>query len=284
MPCFQPLRRAAAALCASSLLWAAGLAAAQDDAGQLNQRFWVQLGGFRASADSSARVDYPSGGRTGTVVDLERDLGLAPRRSLGTLLLGARGDGAWRAEFEVLALSRQSRRQVLASNIVWENTVYPASVSVDSEVDSRVYRLGVGYSFHRTPASEVGLVAGLHVTEFKLMLAGDAQVGNNPALQSRREQKQATVPLPTVGAYGTWALSSHWLLAARGDLLWLRLRGYDGRLGNLSASGFYRLTPQVALGAGYRWVDYRLDATRPSYTGRFEYRFSGPQLLLDVGF
>lgn len=277
-------RRFEAALVVASTFAAVTPAAAQTAAPALNQSVWLQLGALRASADSTARLDRPGSGQAGTDVNLERDLGLSDRRTLGSMLLGWRSPTGWRGELEYFALSRQARSRVLASDIRWGDTVYPASVDVDSTVDSKVMRIGAGYSYLRTPNAELGVVAGLHVTRFNVTLVGEGQVGDSGPITVRREHKSATVPLPTIGAFGTWGLSPSWLLAARADVLRLKLRGYDGRLVNVSADVIYRLTPNVGLGGGYRLVDYRLSGSRSDYTGRFEYRVAGPQVFLDLGF
>lgn len=74
------------------------------------------------------------------------------------------------------------------------------------------------------------------------------------------------------------------MLAARGDVLYLKVRESKGTLFNLSANVLYRFTPTLGLGVGYRYVDYRLERTTADERGQVDYRFLGPQVFLDVGF
>jgi hypothetical protein len=250
--------------------------------GRLDQQGWVQLGAFRPSIDSTVQYNNPSSGLAGTELDLESDLGLAKRKTLPSLLIGARIADRWRVEFEHFALKR-SGTETLDVAINVDDTTFSASAQVDTDFSSKVYRLSGGYSFYKSPEAEAGLSLGVHVTDFRLALEGIGSVNGGPA-SVRSERRDKTVPLPTLGLYGTWAFAPSWEAGGRLDVLSLKVRDYKGTLLNAQANVFYRVTPNVALGLGYRHDDYRLKAERSDWTGKVEYRFSGPQVVLDAGF
>ena len=258
-------------------------ALAQDAGGKLNQRYWIELGAFNPSIDSHAQADHPQSGKAGTYFNFEDDLGLAKKKTLPTLLLGARLDDRWRMEFEYFALKRSAKETVLSATVDFDDTTYNASASLASEFSSKVYRLSGGYSLYKTPEAEAGVVLGLHVTNFQVALEGIGSV-NGSELAVRREDKHKTVPLPTIGAYGTYAFAPDWAVNGRFDVLSLKVGTYKGTLLNFQTNVFYRFNPNLALGVGYRYDDYKLKATREDLTGKVEYRFSGPQLVLDAGF
>jgi len=249
----------------------------------LNQTLWIQLAAFRPAIDSRIQVDHPSTGAAGTRLNLEDELGLVDRKTVGTLLLGARFGGRWRGEFEYFSLKRSADKTILQADIVVDDTVYPVSASLASEFDSKVARASVGYSFYKTDEAEAGAVAGLHVTRFKFAIEGDGNAGSGP-VTLRREEASHTVPLPTAGVYGTWAFAPSWLASARADVFDLKLKGRKGRLLNLQANVAYRFTANVALGLGYRYDDYKLTQTRDDPRGEVRYTFQGPQVFLDAGF
>ena len=261
----------------------AQVATQEPTSGKLNQRYWIQLGAFRPSIDSHIQVDHPQTGAAGTSIDFEDTLGLADKETLPTLLLGARLGERWRMEFEHLSLKRNSTETLLTGDVVFDDTTYNASASLASEFDSKVSRLSVGYSLYRTPEAEAGVALGLHVTSFKIALEGQGSVNGGP-VSVRRASEEKTLPLPTLGAYGTYAFAPDWAASARADLLYLKVGDYKGSLLNLQANVYYRFNPHLALGLGYRLDDYKLKATKPTWTGKLEYRFSGPQLVLDAGF
>lgn len=263
------------ALCAAPT-WAA------DASEHLNQSFWFQISGYRPSIDSNLQYS-PKTGAAGTEVSFERDLGLADRKTLPALLLGARFGDGWRGEFEYFKLSRSARTNLINGSITVDDTVYPVSASVASQFDSQVYRVGLGYSFLKTPDAELGAVVGLHITGFKVALEGDGLVNGQP-VASKRVTQDKTVPLPTLGVYGTYAFAPHWAASGRVDVLSLKVGEYRGKLLNMQANLLYRFTPNVGLGVGYRYDDYKLKADRTDWRGKLEYQFKGPQVLMDVGF
>lgn len=182
----------------------------------------------------------------------------------------------------MFSLRRSASRQ-LSSDIVVDDTTYPASALIDSRFDSTIYRLGVGYSLLRTPQWEAGMTLGLHVTDFTIVLDGQGSV-NGSAVSRRREERDATLPLPTIGAYASVELTPRWHAAGRVSLFSMKARGFDGRLVDLQASVVYRVNPNAGVGIGYRYDDYRLASTRSSNKGRLEYEFRGPQVFAEAAF
>lgn len=250
-------------------------------ASELDRRAWVQLGAYRPAIDSNLRVDSSSG--QGTTIDFERDLGLDDGKTVGALLIGARWAERWRFEFEYFELTRGARQHLIDRDIVIDEITYPAQVEMSSEFDTKVYRAGVGYAFLRQPDAEAGVIGGLHVTTFRAAFEGLGSF-NGSLLAVQKDRRDETVPLPTVGAFGTWLVSPQWLLSGRADLFYLKYDHYRGRLFNLQGNVMYRVSPNISLGAGYRLTDYRLDADDTSWRGRVELLYKGPQVMLEAGF
>ncbi len=137
------------------------------------------------------------------------------------------------------------------------------------------HRLSAGYSFVKNTQAELGGALGLHVTDFTMSLAG-ANVAKRTG--------DALAPLPTVGLYGSYALTPRWLLSGRADFFSFSHHDYDGSLVNLVAGVDYRFTRNFGIGLGYRYVDYDLDVTKSSFSGNVQYEFSGPVLYLAGSF
>lgn len=250
-------------------------------ASELDRRAWVQLGAWRPALDSQLRVDAGSG--QGTPVDFERDLGLDDGKAVGAVLIGACWAERWRFEFEYFELTRGARQHLTDRDLVVGEITYPAQVEITSEFDMKVHRAGVGYAFLREPDGEAGVTGGLHVTTFRAAFEGLGSFDGS-LLAVQKVRRQETVPLPTVGVFGTWRVSPHWLLSGRADLFQLKYDHHRGRLFNLQGHLMVRVTPNVSLGAGYRLTDYRLDADDTDWRGRIELRYKGPQLMLEAGF
>lgn len=262
-------------------LGAAGAAHAADGTNTLNQSVWLRIGAFHPDISSNARVDHPVTGASGTEVEFE-DLGLPKKKTFPTLLLGARFGDGWRAEFEYFQLKR-SGVTTLGQLLNFDDTTFPVQASLATSFRSDVYRASLGYSFVHTPQAEVGAVFGLHVTHFDIGLVGTVGV-QGQQLTTQAEQKKQTVPLPTLGLYGAFVLAPGWEATGRVDVFSLRHNQYDGRLINAQANVIYRVSSNVGLGLGYRYDDYRLNATKDDFHGHLEYKFKGPQAFLEVGF
>ena len=234
----------------------------------LQDGFTLEVGAYAPTVKTTARFDSTLG--PGTSVSFEDDLGLDDRKVqasvLGKLRLGQR----WRIEGEYFALNRSGSRAI-NKTINWGGNTYPIGIVVDSEFDSDIYRLSVGYSFIKDTQAELGIALGLHVTDFTMSIAG-ANVG--------RRTGDALAPLPTIGLYGSYALTPRWLLSGRVDFFSFSYNDYDGSLVNAVAAVDYRFTRNFGLGLGYRYVDYDLDVTRSSFSGGVKYEFSGPVLYL----
>lgn len=187
-------------LVAAVLVALAGPAAAEGP----NDRYWIQLEGFRPAIESTARFDFPNRPILGTEVNFEDELGLTDRKTLPYLLMGLRLGERWRLEFEYYELNRTGT-STIQRDVRWGDLVFPASSEVSSRFDSDIYRLSAGYSFYRSPIAEIGGAFGFHVTDFALALSSQGSGPQGRTFQS--EQTDERVPLPTLGLYGTYMLS-----------------------------------------------------------------------------
>lgn len=238
----------------------------------LQDRWALEIGAYAPKVKTTANLHGPLG--VGTTVSFEEELGLTDRKTMGAILARARLGERWRIEAEYFSLDR-SGTQTISRTINWGGNAYPVGAVVTSEFNSDIYRLSVGYSFIKDPQKELGVALGLHVTDFTTSLAA-AGVGARSG--------DALAPLPTIGLYGAYAFTPKWLLSGRVDYFSLKYDEYDGSLKNLSAGIDYRFTRNFGIGAGYRYVDYQLDATKASFTGSVNYKFSGPMLYATGSF
>lgn len=260
-----------------------GAGSAEVEAADVGHRMWMQLGAFRPHIDSVFRYDSIRTAGLGTSIDGERDLGLTDNEIVGSLLLGVRLRDRWRVEFEYFELDRSAQTSTRERDLAVGDTSYALSAQLASAFASAVYRLTVGYSFIRSPRAEVGLALGLHVTDFSISLEGTGTV-NGTTVARRREQQEVLLPLPTGGLYGSFAFSSSWVAQARVDWFSLTYDGYEGTLWNAQANLLYRLGRNVAVGIGYRLNGYEVRAERSNWRGEVDYRYHGPQVLVEVGF
>jgi hypothetical protein len=274
-------------------LWAAGAGLCAGSAfGQSidrgGQTAWAQVGAFRADIDSVIRVDYRGSDTLGidpigTTLDAEDNLGLDRSRTVANVSLGFRLSERWRVELESYRIERVARRQ-LNESVVIDGVTFAASAELESSFRSRVERLSLGYSLHKAPTSEAGLLLGVQYTRYRLAFTGQGRYNDEPPV-SRSAAQSDEGPLPTVGFFGTAGLPAGWSVAGRADFLPVHTRRVRGSVINYEANAYYALTRNVAAGVGYRVGEYKVTRKDTGDLGaRFEYKFKGPQLLLEAGF
>jgi hypothetical protein len=246
------------------------------------QRIWVEVSGYYPSMRSRARADLPGIG-VGTDIDFERDLGLADAKTLPAVQAGVRLGGGWWLEAEYMNLRRSASRR-LDRDIVWEDTRYPASVTLSSRFDSDVVRLSVGRSWLASPGLELAAVFGVHATRFEVRLAGELTLGGASAGRRVVEREQLWVPLPTIGLGARLALAPAVDLRARVDWFSLSTGDVSGRLLAASTGLQWSVSPSFGVHAGWRFVDYEVSMARSRWTGAVDYRFSGPHAGLVLRF
>lgn len=265
----------------AALALSAGAACAQT-APTDDPRVWLQVSAYRPSVDSSFRLDRDGGALNGTDIDGEGDLGLASRKTVPQVMLGLRLSERWRAEFEYFSLNRRSSTSVASiGGISFGDGQFNADI--DARLRTHTYRLAAGYSFVRDPQKELGVAVGVHVTDMLVSVRGAAIVNGQP-VGAFTERRSETLPAPTLGVYGSYRIGSNWELDGRVDFFKLSYRQYAGRLLNMQANAMYRVTPQIAVGVGWRRDDLRLEGDRSNFSGELRYRFSGPQVFVRAGF
>jgi len=240
------------------------------------QGFSFRAGGFYSSADTRLRIDG-SGGQLGTEISLEDDLGFTKEKSLPAIDAIWRINPRHRVELGYVRLSRDAQKTI-SGEISFGDSVFPVSADVSSTFDTDVWKLTYGWSFWREGGSELALLLGLHTTKFKVALS------STTTSRTIAEATDRTIPLPTIGLQGTWALDPQWRLTGAVQMFSLKYGDYDGSLVNASVAGEYKFNRNWLIGAGYTTYDYNLDVTGGRAKGSFDYSFSGPMVYVTGGF
>lgn len=263
---------------------AVALAALWPSAGQaqtLDDNYWLNVQAYYPTLDTDVRVTAETQQSIGSNIDLEGDLDLDNREVLPAISAGARlGRVILGADFFKV---KRSGEVGLLRDITFDGVTYPVSANVESSFSSDIYRLTAGYAFVQEPNIEIGAALGLHATNFRVSLSGEAAAGGGGVSTTTR-RKKVFAPLPTLGLFGTWKIAPRLEANARIDYLSLKIDDYDGKLINIQSGLSYRIFDHVSLGLAYRYVDYRLGVDKDSWNGRVRYKLNGPALILQGSF
>jgi hypothetical protein len=233
-----------------------------------------RMAGFQSSAETRLRIDA-SNGALGTSLSLEDDLGFSDSEFLPVLDAVWRINPRHRIELGYLRLARDSQKTI-SGEIRFGDQVFPVSSDVSAEFDSDVWRLTYGWSFYRDGGNELSLLLGLHTTRFSTKLETS---GGGIA-----EAAERTIPLPTIGIQGSWALTPSWRINGAVQVFSLEYDDYEGSFTTGSLAAEYRINRNFAVGAGYAMNDYNLDVTKGKARGSFDYQFNGPMVYVTGGF
>ena len=127
----------------------------------LNHRFQASFGAYSPLVDSQARLDAADG-TLGTKLDFEDDLDLKDRSVLPWLDVRLRFTPRHHVDFTYYDLSRSGAR-TLQGEIRIEDSTFPVGIDVDSQFNTKIYRLAYGYSFMNNGKREVSILGGVHL-------------------------------------------------------------------------------------------------------------------------
>lgn len=262
----------AAIFCLGAGITPAGAAETMAEAAESewNKRLSVTLGGFWAQVDSKAQLAR-SDGVVGALVDFEDDLDLADRKTLPFASLTYRFNPRHRIEASYTDLSRSGTRNLEAS-ISWGDQTFSQGTTVDSFLDTQVYRVAYGYSLINDGTREMTLLAGLHVTQ----LAIGIRDANGVVAQTAT----GTLPLPTIGLDIWTALSEKWRFRFFAQVFSLEFEEFDGSLTNGSLTFEHNTFRNAGFGFGWTMYQYDLKVDDGKLRGEFQYDFHGPILFL----
>lgn len=250
-----------------------GAALAQSD-DQFDHRFSITAGAFWPDVDTTARADG-NGGRLGTSIDLERDLGLKDRDTLFA------GGMTWnigrRHSLDLLYFElARSGTEPIEREINFRDQTFPVATTVDSLFETDVLRLSYGYAFIDDDRQRLLGQFGVHYTK---VTAGLDRVGG-----SVRVEAKSDVPLPVIGLAYQRRLGDHFAFDVAAQIFRLKFEGIDGSLDNATANFYWGPTQHVSMFVGYNYYKMDVDADMDKWHGSFAFSYKGPWAGVRVGF
>jgi len=173
--------------------------------------------------------------------------------------------------------------------IVWEDYIF------DGEVE-----LGIGIGVFRTMVSriisqgnkhELGVGIGLHVMPISIYVEGDATLIGPDGEGTKNYESQSlsvTAPLPDIGFYYNWALSSKWFISADVDFLYIAIGDYIGWLWDISGGVKYQIVDFFGVGVNYEYYSVDLEVDKGNEVGEWQgslgVTYNGPMFLVHFNF
>lgn len=237
---------------------------------------WVfEAGAVFQNLDGSATADINAGG--GGSVGFSQ-IGLDDQSTSPFFAARWRFADRWRVDFTFDSVDVDGNRAV-SREINFGFLTIPLVAEADSSLRIRNYSSFVGYSFLKDERSELGARLGLTVMDAEFSLSGRL---NGASLGS--QSADVLGPIPTLGLYGTYALSNRWTIDGSVDGLAGSLGDYSGHYLVATANLTYWIDDMFAIGVGYRYVDGELEHEGSSITKAVAIEYSGPVVKGSIGF
>lgn len=270
--------RTAAFLTAGLIVGVPALAAESGtDRGLLDDKFTISLGTFFLGTATKVAING-SAGESGTVVDLEEDLGLNSGDRF-------RVDAGWHfgRKHHLRALYfdyGNHNTRTLDRSITVGDTTYNVNTSVESGMDTTILELVYEYAFVSRENWELLGSAGAHLVKFQYSIEGTGSVNGGPPVSGRAESSSVTAPLPVFGLRYIWRFAPDWYLEAQGQYFGLEIDNVDGKLTDLRAGVTWMVTDHFGIGGGWNRFTTDVDISRERFAGSLDWSYSGAQVYL----
>lgn len=244
---------------------------------------------FRFSIGSFALLNYESHVSL-TDPDLGAGISISPEDTLGldfeTTVLRIEGYYRFHPEhaltYSWYSIGSTGTRR-LDRDIDWvspegDPITIPFGAQVTSKLDYDIFKLGYLWSFHHTDKVELGVGAGLHITQFSMEL--DSSITNPP--QQSLERVETTVPLPVLSLVLNYRVTPkfHWFLKTEAFLM--KFDNWTGSYRDATLGMEYRFWKHVALGVGLSSSSLDIEEEDPDQLFKFDNSTNGALLYLST--
>jgi hypothetical protein len=209
-------------------------------------------------------------------------IGLGGTETVPYLAMRWRFADDWRFDFNFTSLDASGSKGN-NSDFEFGHSTFPLGYQLNSKYDQQVYTSSIGYSFIKDNQTEFGGRFGLSVLHAEVSLKGSAWVGAG-SVTAGPEEAGNTWVVPTLGLYGTYALSNQWTIDGSFDGMAFSYEGYKGYYIAATANLTYWFTDMFAVAAGYRYIDADLQHDGSNWDEEIQVRTSGPVVKATVGF
>lgn len=205
------------------------------------------------------------------------DLGLddsdATPMAYALLRLGNR----WRIELDYANIEQDGSGYIDSVDV--GGITVPVGGTIASYVNTRFITTRLGFSVVRNETLELGVSAGVSAASIEAGVAGSIDdVGSGAGNVS------ADVPLPSLGIYGTLALTKKLSIGGRAGLFSIEVGDDTGDLQDFFASIDYFFTKNIGVGLAYKYIDIDVKIKEDAYRQVYKINQSGPVAYLTIGF
>lgn len=237
--------------------------------------FSARVGGYISTFDTQLRADGQT--TTGTEFDLDRDLDLDPDSTIALIGLTWRPFERHEFSFSYRQDDKDATRR-LQRDIIFDDTVYPASATVRSQFAVDTYE--ASYVWWAASHENWALGPRLGVVWYSVDLRLDLEldVNGNPASGSVGNDVSVDLPEPTIGGSWRWTPAEQWRVSADAGYFSADINSVDADVFFGRAGLEWYPWENVGFWLDYTVSDVDADVDKDRYNGDFVFRDSGVRL------
>ena len=236
--------------------------------------FEFRLGMYSNQTDSKI-IQRPVDGSPPEEIDVEDVLGVNRRKSIIHFEGVYRFAHFHRLEVGYFNLGRDSDNTLLTDVRIGDE-FFPEGTQIEVEAELQVAKLAYGFSLMNDAQKELGILAGLHITNYEaIVVAPDT---------GQRVETSINTPLPVIGAFGSVALGPRTDLSANLQLFRMEFDHYSGSLNTFYLGLAHYFTDTIGAGIGYNVYLMNLDSADDDLRGSLKVRHHGPIVFASFNF
>lgn len=224
-------------------------------------RFGIFVGAFRVKGiDIQAQVSPKNIPGVGAIINFNDDLGMDNNDDSFRIDGYYRFTPRHRIDFAWYETRVEGERTV-TRNIEWNGQTYPVGARVSSFFEQTTYKVNYLFSFYHNEKVELGVGAGLHITDLATGLKVE-NISDVPILDPDINLKgdvSATAPLPVGSLLLEYRILPRFAVRLRNDWFALDYDGYKGVFIDSFVTFEYQVIRNMAIGLG--WDRVKLDVT-----------------------
>ena len=237
-------------------------------------KFELRVGAFHDLIDSKVARDT-SDGIPGFETDIEEFLGAADEKTVLQMDAVLRLGHYHRLEFGYFELTRNGS-VTLSNALSFGDELFLAGTTIDSRIDASIFRAGYAYSLIRDAQKELGIMAGIHFSNFETNISA--------AATGQTETSDAGTPLPVIGVHGSVFIGEKTTIGAKLQFFRMDFDRYEGSLNYGTLDIERRFTERFSVGLGYNYYRMNLSSSDSDVNGYLKLRHHGPVIFLTAGF
>ncbi len=169
--------------------------------------------------------------------------------------------------------STDTARVVLEEDVEWKDVVFGAGSNAAIGSQFSLTRIFFARQLNTSNSHDVSIGGGIHWLHFGAFIEGEILVNGTPA--SARRSVSAEAPLPNIGVWYKYSITSRWALRTRLDVFGASFDDYDGRLINIGLGVNYQAFEHFGIGLNYNYIELDVKINKSDWRGNIKTTYDG---------